>query len=554
MRKLIVLLLSAFLFACSMNVSSFEEQEKPEKVDGALKVAILPLEKLDNQSGYIKKIMEVRDLQMLFDLTSNYVLMDFDQIAMVLDDYGDIAIDELEKEEILDIGKELDVDLVITMTVEEIRNPQFRVAYTLFSMRTGDVTSGRTNVLKNKEQRLTALNDEFMGSVDNFVNSEMLKLIDIAKQAYNTRRYDVSRESFNNILQIDPSLDEARYYLGLINLKEENYDEALSYFNNLVEQDTTGNIDYLDIQYQVYYVQGMFREAAEPLRKIAEIRNTKEDWLLLADLYTRNSDSRNVIDAVSRAIELDPEDSDAIYRYANVLYDTQDYQKAIPYLEQALALFPEDDIVVTNLISAYQQTGQIDQAIKNYEDIVKRDGKNVNARLNLANMYLSAAKEAEKAGNTNTARTFKQKATKAYNDVVKIDDTNGIVYIRLANLYLEEKDYQKATTNVEKAMIFSPNNYAPFIMSAQIKRVLGFEKYQAAVKLNSEIPKAVGSKAQTLASQRDQAVEEASNFYREAEENLEQAAKVTDKAQVLNIVENNLTMIRDLENRLRSSF
>lgn len=554
MRKLIVLILSAFLFACSMNVNSFEDRVKPEKVDGALKVAILPLEKLDNQSGYIKKIMEVRDLQLIFDLTENYILMDFAQVAKVYDDYGDVAVDELDKEEILDIGAELGADLVITMTVEEVRNPQFKVVYNLFSMRTGDVTAGRSNVLKNKEERLTTLDEEFMGKIDEFVNTEMLKLVDIARQAYNTRRYDIARESFENIKQIDSSLDEPYYYLGLINLREESYDDALGYFDYLVAKDTTSNIDYLDKQAQVYLRQGMYREATVPTRTIVEIRDTKDDWLLLADLYARINDLNNMREAVSKAIEIDPEDEDAIYRYANVLYDMQNYEEAIPYLEQAVVLFPEDDIIISNLVSAYQQTGQIAQAITNYEEIVKKDKNNINARMNLANMYLSAAKDAEKAGQTKTARNYKTKATKEYNAVVEIDNTSGVVYTRLANLYLEEENYSKATTNVEKAMIFSPNNYAPFLLSAQIKQTLGIEKFQAAAKLNAEIPKATGSKAQTLADQRDQAKEEASQLYRQAEENLNKANKVTDQPKVLNIVESRLARLRELNERLETSF
>lgn len=554
MRKLIVLILSVFLFACSLNVSSFDGQEKAEKVEGAIKVAVLPLERLDNQSGYIKKIMEVRDLQLLFNLSEKFILMDLDKINLLLEDFGDIAVDELDKDEITEIGQELGADVVITATIEELRNPSFNFVFNLFSMRTGDVAASKIVLVKNKEERLHVLNDKFMGKIDEFVTTEMLKLIDIAKQNYNIKRYDVAQESFENIQRIDPSLKDTYYYLGLINLDQGNYDEALRNFDYLVEQDDTDNIDYLDKQAQVYLRQSLYREATVPTRKIVEIRDTKDDWLLLSDLYARVNDLNNMRDAVAQAIAKDPEDEDAIYRYAIVLFDMQNYEEAIPYLEQAVELFPEDDLIVNNLVSAYQETGQIAQAIENYEAIVKRDGKNINARLNLANMYLSAAKDAEKAGQTKTARTYKQKATVAFNAVVKIDDTNGVVYTRLANLYLEEKDYTKATTNVEKAMVFSQNNYAPYLISAQIKQSLGIEKFQAAARLNGEIPKASGSRAETLANQRDQAKEDAGRFYRQAEENLNQALKVTDQPRVINIVEARLARLREFNERLETSF
>ena len=135
---------------------------------------------------------------------------------------------------------------------------------------------------------------------------------------------------------------------------------------------------------------------------------------------------------------------------------------------------------------------------------------------------------------------------------MKIDNTNSVVYTRLANLYLENKDYAQATTNVEKAMVFSPNNYAPFLLSAQIKQSLGIEKFQAAVKFNAEIPKATGSKAETLANQRDQAKEDAGRLYRQSEENLNQALKVTDQPKVINIVEARLARLREFTERLES--
>lgn len=554
MRKLIVLILSVFLFACSLNVSSFDGQEKAEKIEGAIKVAVLPLERLDNQSGYIKKIMEVRDLQLLFNLSERFILMDLDEINLLLEDFGDIAVDELDKDEINEIGQELGADVVITATIEELRNPQFNFVFNLFSMRTGDVAASKIVLVKNKEERLHVLNDKFMGKIDEFVTTEMLKLIDIAKQNYNIKRYDVAQESFENIQRIDPSLQDTYYYLGLISLDQGNYDEALRHFDYLVDQDDTDNIDYLDKQAQVYLRQGLYREATVPTRKIVEIRDTKDDWLLLSDLYARVNDLNNMRDAVAQAIAKDPEDEDAIYRYAIVLFDMQNYEEAIPYLEQAVELFPEDDLIVNNLVSAYQETGQIAQAIANYEAIVKRDGQNINARLNLANMYLSAAKDAEKAGQTKTARNYKQNATKAFNDVVKIDNTNGVVYTRLANLYLEEKDYAKATTNVDKAMVFSQNNYAPYLISAQIKQSLGIEHFQTAARLNGEIPKASGSRAETLANQRDQAKEDAGRFYRQAEGNLNQALKVTDQPNVINIVEARLARLREFNERLETSF
>ncbi|OQY38496.1 MAG: hypothetical protein B6226_03565 [Candidatus Cloacimonetes bacterium 4572_65] len=555
MRKLITLVLSIFLFACSTNSKFTEQFAKVDKVDGAVKIAILPLEKLDSESGYIKKIMELRDIELLFGSSEKFVLVDNDATAEVFADLGDdISVEELEKDEITDMGNELGADVVITGTIESVRGPIFDITYTLFSMRTGDVSFSKVRVSKYKEDRLATLEDKFMGKISEFVDNEMKKLLAIAIQNYNIKNYDLAQESFENIKRINPDLKDTDYYLGLIALKQEQYDIALNYFDVLVAQDTTGNIDYLDKQAKVYIRQGMIREATVPTRKIVEIKNGKDDWLLLADLYASIDDLTRMEESIAKAIEIDSLYDTAIYRYANVLFDSRKYSDAITYLESAVSLFPDDEIIANNLVAAYQQTGQISQAIANYEKIIKKDKTNINAKLNLAGMYLAAASDATKANKLKTAKSYKSKARKVYASVIKVDKTNGIVYTRLATLYLGEKNFTKAAQNAEKAKQYSPNNYAPFLLLSQIKQTLAIEKFQAALKFNREIPKATGSKAEALANKRDEAKESAGTLYRETEENLNKALKINTKPNVARIIEKRLTKLRELTEKLETSF
>lgn len=555
MKKLIVLLMSVFIFACSTQSAMFYDEEAPAKSASALKVAVLPIEKIDSSSGYIVDFLTKRDLEWVLGYTPKFELIDMDVTAEAFADLGDgISVEELEKDEIKEIGTELNADIVIAATVEEIRNPVFAFTFTLFSMRTGDVAPSKLKLVKYKDPRLTVLYEDFVKKLDQFVNNEMLELIGIAKQNYNIKRYDEAEKSFNKIKQLDPSFDEPYYYIGMINLNREDYNEALQNFNYLCERDTTGNVDYLDKKAQVFLRQKKYREAAIPTKKIVEIRNRVEDWLKLADLYSLANDLNSMEDAVATAIKIEPENEDAIYRYSVALFDNQKYDEAIVYLKKAVALFPEDDLIVNDLVAAYQNTGKIDQAITEYEAIVKKDKKNLNARLNLANMYLAAAKDAEKAKKTRTAKKYKSRAVKALNAVVKLDKTNGVVYTRLASLYLADKNYSKALKNAEKAAIFSLDNYAPFMILAQIQQAKGLEKYKAAAKFNSEIPKASGSKAETLANKRDEAKENAANLYRKAEENLVIALKKTDKPKIISIIEARQARLRELNERLESGF
>ncbi len=555
MRKIIVILLSAFLFACSMNLTSEFDGTKVEKIDNPIRVAILPLEKLDSQSGYIKKIMEVRDLELIFGKSAKFELVDLAQTNEAFLDLGeDLSVEELEPEEIEDLGKELNADIVVTATIEEKRNPWFNMTYNMSSMRTGDVTPSKLVLTKYKNERLTTLDTKFMKELDDFVVGEMTKLTDLAIQNYNVKKYDLAKESFENIIKINPESTEPYYYLGLINLKNEEYDQALARFDYLVAQDTAGTIKYRERQAQTYLMQNKFREATNPMKELAEIENTKERWIELADMYSRANDLNNMEMAVLKALEIDEEDLDTIYRYAIILFDKQAFVDAIPYLEKVNQANPDDDIITDNLVTAYQQSGQIEQAITNYEKIVKKDKNDINSRLNLANMYLAAANEAKKNNKNKTAKSYNKKALATFNKVIKIDNTNGIVYNRLASLYYGEKNYKKAEENAKKARTFSPTNYAPLLIIAQIEQSKGLDKYNEAKKFNREIPKASGSKAETLANKRDEAKNQARDLFTSVEENLNKAMKLTTKPNVIKVIDKRLASLREINERLETSF
>jgi cytochrome c-type biogenesis protein CcmH/NrfG len=71
------------------------------------------------------------------------------------------------------------------------------------------------------------------------------------------------------------------------------------------------------------------------------------------------------------AVTRDPNDFDALVKLANVFYDGQQFQNAIPYYERALAIHPENPDVRTDMGTAYWYMGNADKAIEAMEISLK---------------------------------------------------------------------------------------------------------------------------------------------------------------------------------------
>jgi hypothetical protein len=104
----------------------------------AVKVAVLPLKRLDSASKYIQKFMTIRDLQRTFDKNEKFELLNLKTTAEAFKDMAIEDIDEMEKDDMAEIGKELSADVVILGTVSAINSMVFSLQFKYYSMRTDE--------------------------------------------------------------------------------------------------------------------------------------------------------------------------------------------------------------------------------------------------------------------------------------------------------------------------------------------------------------------------------------------------------------------------------
>ena len=176
MKKWLVLLLVSLIFTTVLSAAT-------------VKVAVLPLKRLDSASKYIQKFLTIRDLQLTFDKNDDFVMLDLDKVATAFKDMSIEDVDEMDKEDLAEIGNEVGADVVVLGVISSVNSQLFNIQFRFYSMRTDDITSQRVDVVKDKKKRWAALDNLFMGNLVKFFNQELEKLNNIAIQDYQAENY-----------------------------------------------------------------------------------------------------------------------------------------------------------------------------------------------------------------------------------------------------------------------------------------------------------------------------------------------------------------------------
>ncbi len=81
-------------------------------------------------------------------------------------------------------------------------------------------------------------------------------------------------------------------------------------------------------------------------------------------------------------LKSEPNNAELLYKIGNLYYDAQQYPECVKYYESGLQINPKATDVRTDMATAYHFMGQSDRAIKEYDEVLKIDGKHANALFN----------------------------------------------------------------------------------------------------------------------------------------------------------------------------
>ncbi|MDD2332503.1 MAG: tetratricopeptide repeat protein [Candidatus Cloacimonetes bacterium] len=550
MKKwLLLILISALIVSTLLGFAKKVPVERTETAfttqaenAGVTKVAILPLKKLDTASDYIRRMLTVRDLRDTFAAHPNFLMQDMKITEAQFKATGLKDVDALDLDDLADIAKDINTDLLLAGNISSRSQTSFTVTMRVYSSKTGEFKQFSFDVVKEKEKRFETLETRFITELDSFVKSEVDKIYNIALTQYSSNNFSEALAGFEQVILFNPEKIEAQYYIGATYSKMKNDAKALENLQKVIDVQPE-NQDALLLMLDVYRAQNDVNKQIEVMKTLAGLRKDEEIWLAVGNLYAEQANLASAIESFQEALRLNKDFALAQYRLAFLLYDEQRYADALPYLEYAFDLNPDNDLIGRRIAVAYQKTGQLNAAVDKYELVIKNNPSNTSAYLNVVGLYRLIASEAT---DPKVAAAQYQKAIDAMNKLKTIAPDNALAYLNLATIYLTQNKNKDAETNANLAISKDPTIYQSYVILATISQAKGVDQYNQFVDLEKRASAAVGKQATNLGKQRDAARQSANSLFRNADELLKQARSRTTDQEALNDINSRISRLAPL--------
>lgn len=192
--------------------------------------------------------------------------------------------------------------------------------------------------------------------------------------------------------------------------------------------------------------------------------------------------------------------------------------KAIRHYQEALRLDPSASIVFEELTDLYIQTGRLQDAVRQAEDMLKQDPDNLDARRMLGRIYTRALGD-NQSGRIDESNL--KKAIDQYQKITQKDPKDADSWVMLGRLYRVANNSPEAEKAFNKALEADPENEDGLTQLAGLYADLGDSK-RAIEKLESATKKTPNER--TLAALADQY--EQMHDYKNAAEALKKAMEL----------------------------
>jgi tetratricopeptide (TPR) repeat protein len=165
----------------------------------------------------------------------------------------------------------------------------------------------------------------------------------------------------------------------------------------------------------------------EAIAAAEEVAREREDWVMVADLMGRRLSAASA-----------PDDKlDLALALAELWGERLDQpSRAVPLLEEAARLRPDDARALAPLADIYLAAGRHDDAAPLYEKLASEAKK--------ARQMKNVARYRQRLGQLYRAGGDADRALGAYEEAFRIDPTSAATMVGLGEIYVERKDWDKA--------------------------------------------------------------------------------------------------------------
>lgn len=275
------------------------------------------------------------------------------------------------------------------------------------------------------------------------------------EQALGNSQLDEARGLITGYLAQHADSPKAQCHAGVLELLSANPDAARAYLDRAIR---------LRPDYAVAYSnraatrkEGDAEREGDIIRSIACDPSFHAGWLNLARIR-RPHDAALALQCARRAVQLAPDDADAVLLRAELALDTGDFDEALSQFERLREQRPDAPESYANLIPALAALEQRDDAIAALQRALELNSKHPGALNNGVQFYLRTQQY-------DKAMELAQRYVGAHGELASAHTMCGLVYHNL-------KAYDRAEASLRRALEIEPHNAeALFALGTVLERV-----------------------------------------------------------------------------------
>ncbi len=221
----------------------------------------------------------------------------------------------------------------------------------------------------------------------------------IGEVHYLLEDYKEAEKSYRKGLSTNPQCAECNVGLGKLELDKGNTVEAEKYFATAHRINKKNPAIHAHIGDA--YLYSKKPNAVKAIEYLAMARDMDPKkavyWAHLGDAYQMNGNNGEAMTAYENAVEKDPANAEAYIRMARIWARAQQEDLAIPKLEEAIRLSPNDARPIKDLYELYIQERRYAKVVPLLEKYVSLIGTDVDAKVRLVKFLTFQAKDYERA-------------------------------------------------------------------------------------------------------------------------------------------------------------
>jgi tetratricopeptide (TPR) repeat protein len=229
---------------------------------------------------------------------------------------------------------------------------------------------------------------------------------------------------------------EVLYYEGLVLVWSEEYGEALSYFKQAVNKDTS----YADAYFYVGYCNG-------------ELGRYNEE-----------------VEAYKQAIRIEPDNGEAHYNLGLAYDNLGRYNEAIVAFKQVVRIKPDEALAHHNLGVDYDKLGRYNEAVEAFKKAIRIRPDYASAHYNLGVVYAELGRYKE--------------AIEAFKQAIRIEPDDGEAHCNLGLAYDNLGRYNEAVEAYKQAISIKPDYASAHYNLGVVYAELG--RYNEAIEASKE--------------------------------------------------------------------